>query len=90
MPTTVGVTTAGGAMATGCPGIVWIIGDGLVNVCGMAMPGGGIVGATVTTGGAMAAANGTVGFAIPDKSVKKKKQNVFLNKPSKQKQKNCY
>lgn len=66
MPTIVGATTAGGGMTTGWPGIGWIIAGGRVKVCGMAMPGGGITGATVATvGGAIIVADAIVGRTTP-------------------------
>lgn len=70
MPTIVGATTAGGGMTTGWPGIGWIIAGGRVNVCGIAIPGGGITGATVATvGGAIIVAGAIVGRTTPGSAV---------------------
>lgn len=72
VPTIVGATTAGGGITTGCPGIGWIIAGGRVKVCGIAIPGGGITGATVAiVGGAIIVAGAIVGLTIPGKAVYK-------------------
>lgn len=65
----VGATTAGGGITTGCPGIGWIIAGGRVKVCGIAIPGGGMAGATVATaGGAIIVVGATVGRTTPGRA----------------------
>lgn len=77
-----GATTARGGIITGCPGIGCIIAGGRVKVCGIAMPGGGITGATVATvGGAIIVAGAIVGRTIPGKATinHKRKTEMKVN-----------